>query len=146
MTGIDFVESLRNYLTKDDGSPVPWLEAGRSRELGVDCTGLIVCALQDIGVPIKDTRKCTKFDEFMILMKAIRSQCESVEKNFAPATGTIILFRGDTIHNHVAVYCGDGKIIHSYNDPSYNRVLEQDYTAYWKLNTHSMYWFKGLEK
>lgn len=143
MTGKDFVKSLRKYKDK------PWVEMGRNPDLGVDCVGLIICALKDLGFNPKDEYHYTKYDEFLLLVKGLKQDFKEIEKKFFPYEGALILFRGREIFNHVGVYTGfyDNKhwFIHSLNKDEYNKVIEQPYEPYWMMNTHSFHWHKELE-
>lgn len=48
ITAAQLIAQARTYGARSGRFAVPWVHQGRSRR-GVDCAGLIVCALQDLG-------------------------------------------------------------------------------------------------
>lgn len=58
--------------------------------------------------------------------------------------GDVLLMRWEGLQpHHVAIYVGDGKIIHAYAGA--RRVTKQEYTDFWRAKTVAVYRFPGIE-
>jgi cell wall-associated NlpC family hydrolase len=128
------VSSARTYLDS------PYHHDGRSREGGVDCAGLVVCAMQDLGLEVPDfigtpqgdvyAEMCGRFGEFCFDLsvphaaKLVYSPSLSVwalagtmdgnsfERVLWP--GDALVFRSRAIPNHVGVMDTAGGMIHAF--------------------------------
>lgn len=113
--GSDLVEAARDWLG------VVYRHQGRTR-FGVDCAGLVVCAMRDLGIEIADKRAYSR--------QPFNGELESTGlKHFRPVAqalpGDVFLmsFAGNPV-SHVAIYTGEN-IIHSYSN--IGCVIEQGF-------------------
>lgn len=144
-----FIENARSYLVRSDGLPggVRWVHAGRNREVGVDCTGLVILSLNAAGAKIPEIYDYSRFDEFVRLIRIVNEYCDKKEN----ATwkdlekGDLIIFRAKDMDNHIAIYSEEGTIIHSFSSPAVMQVVEEPLTGYWKTKIHSVYRYKGMD-
>lgn len=88
-TGADLVTSARKYLG------VPYVWGGESAD-GVDCSGLVQLALQDLGVEVPRTAR-----EQMTQGTAVASLDDALP-------GDLVVFDGGS---HIGIYLGDGRMI-----------------------------------
>lgn len=133
----DVVEKTREYLG------VKWLHTGRSKELGVDCTGLVLCVYNDLGANIEDFTDYGMSDGWEAMIFHLRREFSKVD-NLLP--GDIVVFRSPEIFNHVAIMISDTHFIHAYSVPSVMRVVEGELTGYWKQRIRGIYRYKGFIK
>lgn len=109
---------------------VRYHHAGRSREGGVDCAGLIALCLAELGVPFEDFQKYRPGSDMMALYEerlAVPFQrCELGEAD-------VVLFRSPRIACHAAIVDGDF-LIHA---PYEGAVREELFTQHWRRLVHS---------
>ena len=118
----EFLERVRYY------KGVPFLHQGRNRELGLDCAGLVVVALEDIGYPVKDLEAYERLPHPGRLRAIIsNNQAKKVPKELMEP-GDILLMRFSKDPQHLAVYTGKS-IIHSYQKQGC--VIEQRFSDLW---------------
>ncbi len=110
----------------DEGSKylgMAYRSAGRSPSTGFDCSGYVGYIMIQTGV----------WDRFYGSCDGIATQCTRVDYSEA-RPGDLVLFTGtyynpSRTYTHVAIYIGDGKVIHSAS----NGVCVSDITSgYWR--------------
>ena len=110
----------------DEGSKylgMAYRSAGRSPSTGFDCSGYVGYIMIQTGV----------WDRFYGSCDGIATQCTRIEYSEA-RPGDLVLFTGtyynpSRTYTHVAIYIGDGKVIHSAS----NGVCVSDITSgYWR--------------
>lgn len=106
---------------------VPFVHQGRDRSRGVDCVGLIVCALEELGIPYVDLKGYGRTPHAGKLMATIDSQ-PNMRKVPVPVSGGVLLFRIKRDPQHVAVFDGEN-LIHSYS--TIGRVVVQPFDEFW---------------
>jgi cell wall-associated NlpC family hydrolase len=135
----EVVSSAKSFLK------TPWAHAGRIKGVGVDCTGLIICSLNENGAEIPDKFDYALGDEFYSLLKILKSSCYTVNiSEILP--GDIILFRAKDMYNHVGMFVGENKFIHSYSDPAIMRVTISRIDNYWRERIHSIHSYNGFRR
>lgn len=108
MTPTDFVAALRTY------RGVRFWHLGRSRT-GVDCAGLVVCAVRDCGETMFDRKDYQSQVATAVLRHGLLASFKEVSIDFA-TTGDILLFCSrDGNPQHVAVLTGPNTIIHAWD-------------------------------
>jgi len=128
---------------------IPYKERGRDKS-GLDCFGLVVLFYKEIlGIDLPDytgysgkwykegRRVLTdKLNEFKKLWSSV--ELDKILPN------DIISFRlGASIANHCAVYLGDGRMIHCYEDTPV--VIEKLFRPYWTNRIMSIMRYKWSE-
>ncbi len=92
----------------------PFCHQGRAPGAGLDCIGLVICALRAGGMEgLRDRRNYSRLPEPGALRRALETH------GFAQAggpeeAGDILLFRFNRAPQHVALAAGAGRMIHAY--------------------------------
>lgn len=110
----------------------PWHHQGRKRGVGVDCVGLIVGALAEMGVYVPDYTWYRRAPEGDALLQAVHSRfakCESVE----PGSLLVFFMRKRAVAQHIGLLTFDGTIVHA--NSAAGRVCEQPYGKEWQRRT-----------
>ena len=126
----EFLEKVKYY------KGVPYHHQGRNREVGLDCAGLVVVALEDIGLPVKDLEGYARIPNAERLRAIVEYNLKIVPSLKEAEPGDIFLMRFATQPQHLAVYTGDG-IVHSYSKKGY--VLEQRLSDVWRKRVVGVY-------
>ena len=75
----------------------PYLYGGNTK-VGIDCSGFVKNVYQELGVNLPRTSA---------------QQYKSLKPTNTPAVGDLIFFKKGNVVNHVGIFIGDGKMIHS---------------------------------
>jgi cell wall-associated NlpC family hydrolase len=81
----------------------------------LDCVGVVVCAAREAGLDVADVLGYSQTaGRDMQLIEKLKQHAEEVKEQ--PAQGDVVVFRwpDSPLPHHVAIYAGDGFIIHSY--------------------------------
>lgn len=122
----EFIASARSWIG------TRWVHQGRTK-MGIDCVGLAVIALGEIGVKVEDLKGYRRTAHPILFLEQIRKQtipCES------PEPGTIGVFRaGRTQPCHVAIFAEqDGVVTMIHADARVGKVLEERFDHEWPGN------------
>ena len=134
VTGQMIVDAARTYLG------VPFRHDGRNRD-GIDCVGLVVCSLRDLGIDVTDQLGLGRFDSFETLCQTFELHAERVDGGML--LGDALVFRGRLMDNHVALYAGNGEMVHAYNGSSVGRVVVQPLDESWMARLARVYRLRG---
>lgn len=126
-------EFVRIVSSLADGS-VPHVHAGRTRH-GVDCAGVVAVALMEMGVDFEDVQTYRSLARNGSLVGAFDrnfDRCAEMEYG-----SPVLLWwdRKTREPQHVAVYVGDGMIVHSY--ARVGRVVKSHLGLWSQRVTHS---------
>lgn len=118
-----FMQELETWLD------TPFHHQGRCKGIGVDCIGLIVKAAEAQGVKLPDETGYKRFEHGDKLVEKINLVANLVESEDDLQIGDVIFYRWSCDAtpqrtNHLAVYCGDGLIIHADGSPVVKRVTK----------------------
>lgn len=105
-----------------------WVHQGRS-PAGIDCAGLLVCVLSDLGLPVEDMAGYRRSPEGFRFREHIFNQTEYAAE---PAPGHIALFRESRLPTHTGFFGErDGKLtlIHAY--APVGKVIEEVFDHDW---------------
>lgn len=120
----------------------PWHHAARLKGVGIDCIGLCVEVIRELGVEVEDILNYSQGDEFDRLIENLSKYCDEVPLgDLWP--GDCLVFRGRGILNHVGIFGGAGTFIHAYRAPSVGRVVEQPLDDKWLKFLVAVYRFRG---
>src|SRR5579884_2897639 len=110
-----------------------WHHDARLKGIGIDCSGLVICTFQELGVPVEDVRGYSpNADSFELMRRTMDSYLQPVQGDRRP--GDVILFRGRLMYNHCGFFAfsdGAPSLIHAYSSPSIMRVVEQPLDDSW---------------
>lgn len=117
---------------------VPFVHLGRSLA-GLDCIGLHVLALRDLGIIIEDCPDYERVPSQDDLQTYVAKACNKVSR--APAPGfyvsTWVAKRG--VPQHLALITDRG-MIHTWSEPG--KVVEHPFDAYWRKRVVSVWELK----
>jgi len=113
-----------------------------AKGLGADCVGTVAGIATACGITLSGVKRAYPLQPDGTLKPYMDSHLERVEGN--PAAGDVLLMAFDgTEPHHLAMYIGDGKIVHAYVGA--RRVAMQAYTEHWKNMVVGVYRFPGVE-
>jgi cell wall-associated NlpC family hydrolase len=118
MDGQMIVDKAREYL----GTPFQW--GARVKGAGIDCSGLVVCVLKDLGVDVPD--RIYRRTENVDALANFASFADEVGQYNVIEPGDIAVFetRG-FIHLGIVTEAEDLTVIHANNSPGYSCVCEE---------------------
>ncbi len=126
------------------GTPFHWGAA--AKQVGCDCRGLISGVARELGRPEASAWEATwKGYGTQVPTGALRA---GMERLFDPvvgawAPGDVLLLKIAGKPQHLAIYCGDGRMIHTYGGGP-RRVIEVPMGAVWKRAVDSVWrWRDG---
>lgn len=118
----------------------PFHAQGRLPGVGLDCIGVVACAAKAIGFQFQD-RSAYSMNPTGELQPIIESYLIRVEGE--PEEGDVLLMKWEGYEpHHVAIYVGNGEIVHAYN--RVRKVVKQTYSEDWKRKTVAVYRFPGV--
>lgn len=130
-TRSDFIVALRAYIG------TPFRHQGRSAKVGLDCLGLIICGLQDIGFDVTDNLNYGRQPDFKALMIGVLRQSVMISRyDTLPGDALWIKWPRDPYPYHLAVISGitptgfPATVIHADGDNS-KRVTEHTLPEIW---------------
>lgn len=120
----------------------PFHHQGRLPGVGLDCAGVVVCALVASGVTVQDVKGYGRVPTGGIFAAAVGAQCDKIELSDAQV-GDFIMFAFRDEPQHIAMISGIDPImlIHAYQDVG--RVVENALDDTWKARMRGVYRLKG---
>lgn len=109
--------------------------------VGTDCIGVLKHIARSNGFKFRD-RHAYSMRPTGELQPVLEEYLDRVEGEMMDGDVLLMRWAGMQPH-HVAIYAGDGKIIHAYAGA--RKVTKQDYTDFWKQKTVAVYRFPGIE-
>lgn len=113
---------------------VPFHHQGRHPKYGVDCVGLVICAYNAAGANIKNLANYGRIPDGRALIREIEEYTFKVSEM---EIGDVLIFRFSKNPQHIALYIGDGTMVHSYIDAKC--VLKEKLTPAWKKKLVAIY-------
>ena len=123
----------------------PYHPGARVKGAGVDCIGLVVCVFGDLGVAVDDWSGATEGDQIGLLTDRLDDYCDPLTSLDDVRPGDILLFRYRSMNHHTALCTESGLMIHAYDSPSCNRVVEQSIDDSWERRFLRGYRYKGMQ-
>jgi NlpC/P60 family putative phage cell wall peptidase len=114
----------------------PWRHQARLKGVGVDCIGLLWCALRDAGIEVPDVADYARAPSGARLIQELESRFMRVHSTWQLAD--VLAFTwGDANPWHVGLVSGlaPPKIIHSYSH--LGKVTEMRLDPAWRRRVHS---------
>jgi cell wall-associated NlpC family hydrolase len=117
---------------------VRWRHQGRNRSSGLDCLGLLIVALEDLGFDVED---CTSYDrrpDDRLLLSKVSSQLDRVDKSDIQSGDVILLHFQNRNKSpyHFAIVTENGRMVHGYG---IKRKVVVDMMGDWADNIHSVF-------
>tara|TARA_R100000951_G_scaffold114960_1_gene121520 strand:+ start:19013 stop:19438 length:426 start_codon:yes stop_codon:yes gene_type:complete len=117
---------------------VRWRHQGRCRASGLDCLGLLVVSLQDLGLEVQDQTSYDRRPDHRNLLRRVSSQLDSVSVDDISSGDILLLHFKDTNKSpyHFAIVTERGRIVHGYG---IKKKIVVDMLDSWKDNIHSVF-------
>ena len=128
-----FIATAKTY----EGTP--FLHQGRLPGVGLDCGGVVVCALRAVGYRVIDVVGYGRLPGKGMLEKIVEENCDKIEPGDLQ-DGDILIFRFAREPQHVAIHAG-GQLIHAWQD--IGRVVVHDFDAVWRRRLTGCYRVRG---
>jgi cell wall-associated NlpC family hydrolase len=126
---VNLVDKSRSFIG------VPYVHQGRTRA-GLDCIGLILAIGEELGKPVKQDYAYQQIPEPSILWKGLDDNfIRKPAHRLAP--GDIMVFRIAVDPQHIAIYLGDDRMLHAYENVG--QVVEHRYADVWKRRLLAVY-------
>jgi cell wall-associated NlpC family hydrolase len=138
---VEYASSLENLRFR---------HAGRSVELGVDCSGLAVVVYNQFGAEIPDNINYSMWDGFIELTRRMLTRFDKV-KDGTIQRADLLLFRSekDMITNHIAIVTEikehEHTFIHSLNTSATNRVVFDKLNGGWRSKLYGVYRYREIQ-
>lgn len=128
----DVVDTALKYLG------VRWTHQGRSRTRGLDCLGLVIVTMQDLGLEPEDCTTYRRLPDDKKLLSMVDAQMDKVPiEDMAPGDVLLMHFKDrKKSPYHFAIVGYDDYIIHGYSPA--RRVVTEPILR-WMDNIHSVY-------
>lgn len=136
----EFVEAARQLIG------TPFHHAARVPGVGVDCTGMVICALEAVGIAAIAADKQGGYntgDNIIDMEERIGRLADQVLADDI-TVGDCIIFRKDSMHHHMGVYTDTGMIVHAWRTSGINKVCETPIPMEWDDSFHSVWRFRDL--
>jgi cell wall-associated NlpC family hydrolase len=112
----------------------PFQHQGRDPQFGLDCAGVVIAALQAVGLTIKNEEAYRMDPSAFVLMRSLLATCVPVE---SPRAGDVLALRTNGSEpKHLAVVVDHSSIVHVFGRCSRVRL---DSIATWWPNVHSIW-------
>lgn len=125
MTGEDFVAAARLWVG------TPFRHACRQRGVGVDCVGLAIGVGNETGLlGGYDFTGYSAVTAPGLCRREVSRFCDEFFGADGLLAGDIVLFAFGGLEQHLAIYNGEGGIIHAYQSAGF--VGEHEFTGAWR--------------
>ena len=120
----------------------PFKHQGRLPGVGVDCAGMVICALADVGVSIREVKGYGRLPAHGVFMGVVEESFDRIEQADIQA-GDLMVFAFRSEPQHIAIVsCVDPVlIIHAYSE--IGRVVEHGMDETWQKRLRGCYRVKG---
>ncbi len=136
VSGQDIVREARTWIG------TPFHHAARVKGVGVDCAGLLVGVAHALGLPVQDDTRYHAQDNLARMRTALARECEIVPEEEDVFPGDVLLLIGRGMPNHLAIFNGNGGMIHAWR--SAGGVVEHKIDEAWVDNVVDVYRLRGL--
>lgn len=138
MTRKDFVLTAYTFLG------TPFQHQARLPGIGLDCAGVVVCALKKCGYPVADRVGYGRIPANGIFTSAVTDHCDTIrQEDVQPGDLMLFAFRDEPQHIAIVSATNPTMLIHAYQDVG--RVVENGLDATWQGRLRGCYRLKGIE-
>jgi len=131
----DYVDIARAYLG------TPFRHQARLPGVGLDCAGVVVCALREAGLQVEDVRAYGRIPAQGLFVKMVERHCERIPVGEL-RHGDLLMFAFRGEPQHLAIYTAAGTLIHAYQDVK--KVVEHDFDGVWRERLRGCYRLKEI--
>ena len=134
----DLINKVREYLD------TPFVHQGRVPGEGLDCAGMIVCALQALEYTVVDVVDYPRVPSQGKFIGLVREYCDEIPLNeILPADLMMFAFKTEPQHIAVVSSINPIMIIHSYQ--SSEKVVEHNLGGKWSSRLKACFRLRGVE-
>lgn len=122
----------------------PFHHQGRLPGVGLDCAGVGICALREVGLACDDAVGYSRLPKNGVFQSWFEARCERVD--FALVfPGDFLTFAWRSEPQHVAVVTDINPLmmVHAYSPEG--RVIETHFDGMWQTRLRGAFRFRGLE-
>ena len=132
---MDYVDIARSYIG------TPFKHQGRLPGVGLDCAGVVVCALREAGYPVADAAAYGRIPNHGMFVKVVEMNYNRVTiAEIQHGDAMIFAFRNEP--QHIAIYTGNETLIHAYQEVK--KVVEHDFDGIWLDRLRGCYRLKEV--
>jgi len=137
MTRTEFITTARKYLGTQ------FIHQGRLPGIGLDCAGVVVCALRENDYGVNDRSGYGRIPAGGEFMAAIWEHCDPVHLGDV-RPGDLMMFAFRNEPQHIAIVSGIEPImlIHSWSDVG--KVVENGMDEIWRMRLRGCYRLKDI--
>lgn len=117
----------------------PFKHQGRLPGVGLDCAGLVVCALREAGVAVRDIKGYARTPSQGLFVAMVIEHCDEIAAADL-ACGDLCMFRFRGEPQHIGIFDA-GNILHAHSGAG--RVVEHGLDATWRARLTGCYRLKG---
>lgn len=128
-----FITAARSYIG------TPFKHQGRLPGVGLDCAGVVVCAMREAGIPVEDVARYSRLPRNGQFLAAVLAHADEVQFDDR-RDGDVMMFSFRSEPQHIAVF-DRGTIIHSHQ--AVGRVLVQTLCGDWLTRLRGCYRLRG---
>lgn len=122
----------------------PFHHQGRLPGVGLDCAGVVVCALKQIGYAVADRQGYGRIPSQNIFTSAVTEHCDIIQQgDVLPGDLMMFAFRDEPQHIAIVSAVNPTMLIHAYQDVG--RVVENSLDATWQSRLRGCYRLRGIE-
>lgn len=113
----------------------PFRHQGRLPGVGLDCVGVPICAMREIGIEVDEPDHYSMDPDSSVLIGCIREVADEIPaSDIEPGDMLVFWWSKPDMPKHVAIYVGRGMMVHSYR--SYRKTA-MDHVDAMRKNIHS---------
>lgn len=127
-----FLEIARSYIG------TPFKHQGRLPGVGLDCAGVVVCALIESGKQVQDVLGYGRIPSKGLFQRMVDQQCDNINIDEIK-DGDLMMFAFRTDSQHIAIY-DNGMIIHAYSEVG--KVVRNSLDDAWRERLRGCYRIK----
>lgn len=122
----------------------PFRHQGRLPGAGLDCVGVVVCALKQLGYHVEDQSGYGRIPLRGRLIAAIENHCDAIsQEDIQPGDLMMFAFRSEPQHIAIVSAINPIMLIHAYQDV--HRVVENGLDVTWQSRLRGCYRLRGIE-
>lgn len=133
MPSKDLYEAAASY----EGTPFG--HRGRQPGRRLDCAGVVVCALREVGERPIDVVEYSRTGLGTALLKTIASQCDKVDETCSGCIG-VFFYERRKVSQHCGIF-GDGTLVHSWADAG-RVVIDHWPNTFWTKRLLGIYKYR----
>lgn len=132
---MDFVAVARTYVG------TPFKHQGRLPGVGLDCAGVVVCALREVDYHVEDVYGYGRLPARGLFLRTVERQFDRVAAlEIRGGDLLTFAFRGEP--QHIAIYTAQDTLIHAYSEV--RQVVEHGLDDIWRSRLRGCYRLRDL--